>query len=94
MEGRELIINKIISEVIEKLSSDDKVVIHFKNIIGKYGVSYTTAYAIMAVLEEKLPEVIGDGVQVFRRKGKLIIVKKEESEEKNKIEELKNYYGI
>jgi len=94
MEERELIINKIISEVIEKFSSEDKVVIHFKDIIGEYGVSFSTAYTIMAILEKKLQKIIGDGVQVFRRRGKLIIVKKEESEEKSKIEELKNYYVI
>jgi hypothetical protein len=81
MEDKEFIVNKIIEEVLEKISNEDKVVINFKDIVGNFEVGFTTAYTVMAILEKKIPKILGNGIKVFRRRGKLIIVKEEEKTE-------------
>jgi hypothetical protein len=76
MEEKEFIINKIIEKVVEKLSKEDKVVIFLEDIIGEYGVSYTTAYTIIAMLKARIQKEFGEEIGVFRRRGKLIIFRK------------------
>jgi hypothetical protein len=96
------VLNQLVEKVRQDLSTMDKVEVTFRNILRNYNVSFCTAYTIMVKLEKALYDTFGNNVEIFRRRGKLIIVKKEQGkeesksleEEKSKIEELKNYYGI
>ena len=96
------VLNQIVEKIKQDLSTMDKVEVTFRNILRNYNVSFCTAYIILVRLEKALYDTFGNNIEIFRRKGKLIIVKKEQGkeesksleEEKNKIEELKNYYGI
>ena len=96
------VLNDIVEKIKEYLSTTDKVEVTFRNILRNYNVSFTTAYVIFVRLEKVLYDTFGNSIEIYRRKGKLIIVKKKENkeedkgleEEEKKIEELKKHYSI
>jgi len=96
------VLNQLIENIKHDLSITDKVEVTFRNIVRNYNVSFCTAYIIMVRLEKALYDTFGSNIEIFRRKGKLIIVKKKENKEEDKgleeedkrIEELKKHYSI
>jgi hypothetical protein len=93
------VLNQIVENIKESLKTTDKLEVTFRNILRNYNVSFTTAYIIMVRLEKVLYDTFGNNIEIYRRKGRLIIVKKKQEqkqtenleEEKNKIDELKKY---
>lgn len=76
----EEVVNELISEISEKVSkleSENNVIeIYFKDVLLRYNLPYTTAYVVFAHLEKNLKELFSNDFDIFRRKGKIRIVKK------------------
>jgi hypothetical protein len=96
------VLNQLIENIKHDLSITDKVEVTFRNILRNYNVSFCTAYIIMVRLEKALYEMFGNSIEIYRRKGKLIIVKKKQEqkqsesleEEDKRVEELKKHYVV
>jgi hypothetical protein len=76
----EEVVNELISEISEKVSklnSENNVIeIYFKDVLLRYNLPYTTTYVVFAHLEKNLKELFSNDFDIFRRKGKIRIVKK------------------
>ena len=76
MPRTKIILSDLMKKIKEELLINDIIEITMRDIIANYGVGLSTAYVISAMLEKNVRDMYGNICTIERKRGKLIITKK------------------